>query len=182
VRLPAKPLRERGLTLIEVMGMVAILALISANQFANTLLERQQTVASKNLQIMMSIGSKIEKYCEDTQRACTGLASGPVTLPTDYMTAIPRDANTPIVDGLGAGTDATNEFQMTFNSYSDGSRCFSVEGNGMFAHDAVLGFAAADGNPLSVPNQTTYHYLHYDSRSGSVYATADNNSPVAGGC
>jgi Tfp pilus assembly protein PilE len=172
-QLRKKTLREKGLTLIEVMGMVAILALISANQFANTLLERQQTLASKSLQIMMSIGGKVEKLCEDTQRACTGLANGNITLPTDYMQAIPRDPG---------ATSATNQYQITLNTASDGSKCFSIEGVAQYPNDAVLTIQKNDGTYPTLSLVAANVFLHYDSRSSTVYGDTSNTSPVAGGC
>jgi hypothetical protein len=171
--LTKKKSRESGLTLLETMGMVAFIALISANQFSNVTLERGKTLASKSLTNMMSIGEKAQELCDDTQRACTGLTSGTVTLPTDYMQQIPRDP---------AATTATNQYQITLNTAPDGSKCFSIEGVASYPNDALLSIAKNDGTYAAESATGSQGYLHYDSRANTVYWTTANTSPVSGGC
>lgn len=171
--LTKKKSRELGLTLLETMGMVAFIALISANQFSNVALERQKTLASKSLQNMMAIGGKVQQLCDDTQRACTGLTTGTVTLPTDYMQQIPRDPG---------ATSTTNQYQITLNTAADGSKCFSIEGVASYPNDALLSVAKNDGTFAAQSVTASQGYIHYDSRANTVYFTTANTSPVTGGC
>jgi len=168
-----KTKRELGLTLLEVMGMVAIIAIMTGSQFSSVSLERAKAYATRSATNLLVIGSKAETLCEDTNRGCTGLVNGNVVLPVDYMRVIPIDPG--VVTGAAAYT-------IILATNADGTKCFSLEGVASYANDAGLSFPNADGSTPTLSNTAAPFFLHYDSRSNTVYRTPANTSPIAGGC
>lgn len=162
------------MNLLELLLVITISTLIGASNFSNTGLEQSKARVQQSQSNMEMIGQKVESFCEDTQRQCTGLVAGAVTLPPDYLPTIPTDPT-----ALGAGTNYT----YTFNTRADGSKCFSVEGTGnVIENDALLTIPTATGNYAAENATGAGGFLHYDSRTGVVYWTATNTSPVAASC
>jgi hypothetical protein len=161
-------------SLLELLLVITIGTLIGAQNFANTGLEQSKARVLGSQSNLNVIGQKTQQYCDDTQRACTGLANGAVALPADYLPTVPTDPT-----AVGGATTYT----WTFNVRNDGSKCFSVEGTGLtIENDALLTIPQADGTYASESVTAAGGYLHYDSRIGKVYWTATNTSPVAAGC
>ena len=108
------------MNLLELLLVITISTLIGASNFSNTGLEQSKARVQQSQSNMEMIGQKVESFCEDTQRQCTGLVAGTITLPTDYLPTIPTDPT-----ALGAGTSYT----YTFNTRPDGSRVFQHRGH-----------------------------------------------------
>lgn len=162
------------MNLLELLLVITISTLIGASNFSNTGLEQSKARVEQSQANMEMIGQKVQQYCDDTQRQCTGLTAGAVTLPNDYLPTVPSDPT-----ALGAGTTYT----YTFNSRADGSKCFSVEGTGnVIENDALLSIPTATGTYAAENATGAGGYLHYDSRTGVVSWSATNTSPIAAGC
>lgn len=162
------------MNLLELMLVISIAVIIGASNFSNTGLEKGKGLAARSQANMMMIGTKVQQLCDDTQRQCTGLANGNVALPATYLPTAPIDPS---------ATAAANQYTMTLNTVAaDGSKCFTVEGANSYIHDALLNVPLAGGGYPAENAGGAAGFLHYDSRTGTVYQTATNTSPVAAGC
>jgi hypothetical protein len=162
------------MNLLELLMVITIGTLIGAQNFANTGLEQSKARVLGSQANLNVVGQKTQQFCDDTQRACTGLVNGAVTLPVNYLPTVPTDPT-----AVGGATN----YAYAFNVRADGSKCFSIEGTGaVIEHDALLTIPQGDGTYAQPNVAAAGGFLHYDSRVGKVYWTANAASPIAGGC
>lgn len=73
-RIPAaRKERETGITLIEMMAVVAIMAIIGAPQINNFFIEKAKGQVSTAITSLNSLGTKITEYCDDNNQQCAGV-------------------------------------------------------------------------------------------------------------
>ena len=163
------------MSLLELMLVIAIGVLIGGGTFANTGLERATAVAQHSAANLNLIGQKTAELCDSTEGQCTGLTTGTVTLPTDYMPSMPTDPD--------ATSPTAAAYQIALNTNAaDGTKCFTIEGVNSYPHDALLDVPNQNGAYNTESATGAPGFLHYDSRQGLVYQTTGNTSPVAAGC
>lgn len=162
--------RRSGLTFIEVMTVLAVATIVVGNQIPNTGLSIEKSYVESTSSTMASIGIHYNDFCTDNHRVCgTAGAGQAITLPTSYMNVVPKEPQT------------GSAFTVTIAADAAGNQCFSVEGTHGYSHDSVLSLPKSDGTREAPSGAAGPEYLHFDSRSGGVYWSATNTSPLAGG-
>lgn len=63
--------REQGITLIEMMAVVALMSIIGAPQIQAFMLERSKASVATAVSTLDSLGEKVQQYCDDNNQTCS---------------------------------------------------------------------------------------------------------------
>jgi prepilin-type N-terminal cleavage/methylation domain-containing protein len=150
---------SKGFTLLEMMAVVTLLAILSAPQIGNFMIERQSANTSKSIAQLSAIATKLQEY-SDNIGACP--ATGNVDA-TTFGGAGNAYMPNPPVDPL-----VHTAYTIDSATFVSGACQFVLTAPGSYLPASLLNVPEADGTLTNTTDAT----LHFDSTHGGAYKSA----------